>query len=128
MENPKDSLVTGRKPVEKQERARQLRREMTPMERKLWYHLRGSRLDGLHFRRQLVADGFIVDFYCHAAGLVVEVDGGIHQTQAEYDAERDAIIRERNLSILRVTNAEVETACPDTLARIRQIAQFRLKK
>ncbi len=127
MPETRDSLVTGRKPRVKQERARQLRRDMTPAERKLWYHLRGNRLDGLHFRRQLVADGFIVDFYCHAAGLVVEVDGEVHQAQAEYDAERDAIIRECGLCVLRVTNDEVESARPQTLARIRQAARARLE-
>ncbi len=65
----------------KVERARQLRREPTREEALLWERLRRNQLDGLHFRRQQIIDGFIVDFYCHAAGLVVEVDGPIHTRQ-----------------------------------------------
>jgi very-short-patch-repair endonuclease len=59
---------------EKLERSRQLRREMTPAEKILWQELRGNKL-GVHFRRQQVIAGFIVDFYCHKAGLVIELDG-----------------------------------------------------
>ena len=88
-------------------RARELRRAMTREEALLWQHLRGNRLGGLHFRRQQVIDGFIVDFYCHAAALVVEVDGPVHQNQREYDRERDAVLADRGLHLLRVTNEEV---------------------
>ena len=63
----------------KVERSKELRKEMTPAEKILWGQLRGRRLRGLHFRRQQVIEGFIVDFYCHAAGIVVEVDGPIHE-------------------------------------------------
>jgi len=91
----------------KVERARQLRKEMTPEEKLLWQHLRGGRLQGLHFRRQQVIDGFIVDFYCHAAGLVVEVDGPIHETQSDYDVERDRVLSGRGLGVVRLRNEEV---------------------
>jgi very-short-patch-repair endonuclease len=57
-----------------------------------WQHLRANQLNGLHFRRQQIIDGFIADFYCHVARLVIEVDGEIHQQQAEYDAERDRVL------------------------------------
>src|SRR5438270_611728 len=70
-------------------RSKELRRQMTPAERSLWNCLRANRLGGLQFRRQQVIDGFIVDFYCHAAAVVVEADGPVHEQQAEYDAERD---------------------------------------
>src|SRR4051812_33525571 len=68
---------------EKLARAKELRREMTPAERLLWSHLRRNQLNGLHFRRQQVIEGFITDFYCHSAALVVEVDGRIHEEQVE---------------------------------------------
>ena len=58
---------------------------MTPAEKILWNELRANKL-GVHFRRQQVIAGFIVDFYCHKAGLVVEVDGDIHDLQKEEDA------------------------------------------
>ena len=103
---------------EKAARARQFRREMTEAERMLWAALRKNQLAGLHFRRQQIIDGFIVDFYCHAAGLVIEVDGSVHATQAAYDAERDRILAARGLRVLRVSNAEVLQDCPAVLAQI----------
>src|SRR5258706_6976758 len=82
---------------EKRERSRELRQTMTEAEHLLWEQLRGGRLGGLKFRRQQVIDGFIVDFYCHRAGLVVEVDGAIHQQQQQYDLERDQVLSGRGL-------------------------------
>ena len=71
------------------ERAKQMRRELTPAERVLWNTLRRNQLDGCHFRRQQVIDGYICDFYCHATALVVETDGPIHDRQRGYDEEHD---------------------------------------
>ncbi|HBE16818.1 MAG TPA: restriction endonuclease [Cyanobacteria bacterium UBA11149] len=102
------NIIVGQKisPI-KLERAKQLRRQMTQAEKILWQHLRANRLNGLHFRRQQIIDGFIVDFYCHSARLVVEVDGGIHKQQVEYDEERDRILSGRALRLLRIQNEEV---------------------
>ena len=58
---------------------------MTPAEKILWEELRANKL-GVHFRRQQVISGFIVDFYCHKAALVLEVDGDVHDLQQEEDA------------------------------------------
>ncbi len=99
-------------------RAKELRRRMTKEESILWQRLRANRLEGFHFRRQQVIDGFIVDFYCHAAALVVEVDGEIHRRQTEYDAERDRHLSARGLRVLRITNQEVRRDLPGVLARI----------
>src|SRR6476469_2038943 len=85
------------------DRAREFRRAPTLAERVLWQELRGRRLAGLRFRRQQIIDGYVVDFYCHEAGLVVEVDGPIHDTQREQDAVRDEYIIANDLRILRVT-------------------------
>ena len=109
-------IITGQKiSPNKLQRAKELRRQMTPEEKILWQHLRANRLNGLHFRRQQIIDGFIVDFYCHAAGLVIEIDGKIHQQQAEYDAERDKILTARGLQILRIKNSEVKENLPGVL-------------
>lgn len=89
------------------ERSIQLRRTMTPAEKTLWERLRAGRLEGIHFRRQQVIDRFIVDFYCHQADLVIEVDGGIHVEQAEYDQERNQQLQARGLRVLRFTNNEI---------------------
>ena len=102
------NIVIGQKiePV-KVELAKEMRRQMTPAEKILWEHLRANRLHGLHFRRQQIIDGFIVDFYCHAASLVIEVDGKIHEQQIEYDLERDKILSARGLRLLRFENEEI---------------------
>ena len=68
--------------------------------------LRGNKL-GVHFRRQQVIAGFIVDFYCHKSGLVVEVDGDIHDLQQEEDARQEKVLREMGLRVVRFGNEEV---------------------
>jgi very-short-patch-repair endonuclease len=113
-------IVRGQKiSPDKLEQAKRLRQNMTPAEKKLWAALRRNQLDGLHFRRQQIIEGFIVDFYCHAVGLIIEVDGPIHNQQVEYDAERERILNNRGLRILRVKNEEVMTNLKNVLQRIR---------
>ena len=114
----KSMIVTGAHAAVKRERARAMRREMTPAEDALWQRLRTGRLGGFHFRRQQVVDGFIADFYCHATGLVVEVDGGVHLDQAGYDAARDAAIASRGLRVLRFTNGQISHQMGEVLAAI----------
>jgi very-short-patch-repair endonuclease len=80
--------------------------------------LKGNRLRGLHFRRQQIIEGYIVDFYCHGAALVVEVDGGVHLRQAAEDAYRDAVLKELGLKVLRVTDENVLADIEGVLARI----------
>jgi very-short-patch-repair endonuclease len=104
------------------ELAKQMRREMTPAERALWQELRVDRLNGLNFRRQQVIDDFIVDFYCHSAGLVVEVDGPIHEQQHDHDTARDEMLANRGLRVLRVTNDEILHKLDTVLDRIAKAA------
>jgi len=96
---------------------------MTPAERRLWACLRANRLHGFHFRRQQIIDGFIVDFYCDAAGLVVEVDGPVHDQHTAYDAERDRILAARGLRVLRVRNCDVMQDLAKVLERIELACQ-----
>ncbi|MDZ8026705.1 MAG: DUF559 domain-containing protein [Nostoc sp. DedQUE11] len=113
------NIVIGQKvDLVKVQRAKELRQQMTPEEKILWQHLRTNRLNGLHFRRQQIIDGFIADFYCHATRLVIEVDGKIHEQQAEYDAERDKVLLARGLRLLRITNEEVRYELDKVLMRI----------
>jgi len=102
-------------------RAKELRSDMTAAESVLWQHLRRNQLNGLHFRRQQVIDGFIVDFYCHSTGIVVEVDGDIHQQQRGYDGDRDQALCRRGLRVLRFTNHSVMTEIGTVLARIAAV-------
>ena len=116
------------------EQALALRREMTPAEKILWSDLRKNRLAGYHFRRQQVIESFIVDFYCHRAGVIVEVDGGIHQQKVASDVERDAILTAGGFRIIRVRNEDVHhnlsgvlelimKTCQETEAELRQADQ-----
>jgi len=90
------------------ENARRLRRNATIPERMLWNRLRGGRLAGLKFRRQQPIGPYIVDFFCHEVGLVVEVDGRTHDERVKEDSRRDAFLREQQgLQVLRVSNDDV---------------------
>jgi very-short-patch-repair endonuclease len=118
-ERRKPSIIVGQTiSAAKLQRAKELRQQMTAEEKILWQHLRTNRLNGLHFRRQQIIDGFIVDFYCHKARLVIEVDGNIHQHQTEYDAERDKVLTARGLRVMRIRNEEVRNAIEEVLERI----------
>ncbi len=105
---------------EKLQRARELRRDMTPAEKILWQELRANKL-GIHFRRQQVIAGFIVDFYCHKAALVIEVDGDIHDLQQEEDARREKVLGEMGLRIVRFRNEEVLRNLSAVVGKIREI-------
>ena len=113
-------IVRGHHAMEKRELACRFRREMTKAEAVLWKAIRASRLGGLHFRRQQIIDGFIVDFFCHSAALIIEVDGPVHEEQAEYDAAREEVLRQRKLRIIRFTNDDVLKNLPTVLQRIQE--------
>jgi len=104
---PVKNIIPGQKVAkEKLQRAKELRRDMTPAEKLLWQEVRAKKL-GVRFRRQQVIAGFIVDFYCHTSALVVEVDGDIHDLQQEEDARREKALREMGLRVVRFRNDEV---------------------
>jgi very-short-patch-repair endonuclease len=108
--------------LEKRQLAERMRAEQTPSEAILWEQLRNNRLLGLKFRRQQPIDGFIVDFYCHAISLVIEVDGAVHTDQQQYDRERDAILQQRGLTIVRITNDEIEAGIHPVVSNLKNLA------
>jgi very-short-patch-repair endonuclease len=91
--------------------ARALRKNSTDAEKILWSELRDHRLNGASFRRQVPIKNFIADFVCHAANLVIELDGGQHfSDQAEQkDAARSAVIEAEGFKVLRFGNHDVMT-------------------
>ena len=99
-------------------RAMELRQHMTPEERVIWNELRGNRL-GVHFRRQQPLAPYIVDFYCHAAHLVVEIDGSPHREQQGYDRMRDDYLMRRGIQVLRLSNESVRDDLASAIATIR---------
>ena len=102
------------------QRAKQMRREPTPLEQILWLALRARRFEGAKFRRQVVIGRYIVDFACRLPMmLVIEIDGDTHGTQGGYDAERTTIIEARGYKVIRFTNAEVASNLEGVLTAIR---------
>lgn len=91
------------------EYARSLKKVMTPAENLLWQNLRNRKVCNCKFRRQHPISTYIVDFYCHEAKLVIEVDGGIHLTpdNIQYDQFRTEELEEMGLKVIRFTNDEV---------------------
>jgi very-short-patch-repair endonuclease len=116
---PVKNIVRGQKVSAKQlEGAKALRREMTPSEKVLWKEVKVNKLNGLHFRRQQIVHGYFADFYCHQHELIVEVDGGIHEFQQEYDAEREEYLGAIGLRIIRFTNDEITQDLKGVLQKI----------
>lgn len=105
------------------DQARSLRRNMTDAECELWRHLRGARLDGYRFRRQHPSPPYVLDFYCHAAKLVVELDGGQHTDQA--DAARTRALEARGLRVIRFWNNDVLSNTEAVLEAILSALQAR---
>ena len=101
-------------------RARELRRDMTDAETKLWSRLRNGRLLGTKFRRQVPIGSFIADFCCRNLKLVIEVDGGQHAEHAAQDAARTRMISTHGYTVVRFWDDEV---LKDTDAVIEAIAR-----
>ncbi|MBV9882697.1 MAG: DUF559 domain-containing protein [Sphingomonadaceae bacterium] len=101
------------------ERARDMRREMTPQEEILWAHLRARRMEGFKFRRQMWLRGFVADFACPDAQLVVEADGSQHADDAAYDAARAAAFARMGWQTLRFWNNEINEDLDGVLTAIR---------
>ncbi|MBF7730275.1 endonuclease domain-containing protein [Pseudomonas sp. N040] len=91
----------------KRERARRLRSRQTDAERWLWRQLRGHRCMELKFKRQVPMGAYIVDFVCHARGLIIELDGGQHADCAEYDDSRTRRLNAQGYQVLRFWNDDV---------------------
>jgi very-short-patch-repair endonuclease len=105
--------------------AKSMRRNATEAERRLWYMLRGHRLQGLKFRRQVPIDGYIVDFVCFEARLIVEADGGQH-VDAAGDANRDRHFAAAGFLTLRFWNHDI-LSDPDIVAgEILRVARLRI--
>ncbi len=112
------------------DRSRDLRSNLTEAERALWSKLRRKQLLGLQVYRQKPIHQYIVDFYCPKAQLVIEVDGGQHwqPDHAEQDRERDAVLEQVGLRVLRFSNHEVLKQLDQVVATIHDIASQRLDR
>ncbi|MBI4726891.1 DUF559 domain-containing protein [candidate division TA06 bacterium] len=102
--------------------AKYFRSHMTYAERCFWNMCRRNQIAGLQFRRQQVIYGFIADFYCNQINLVVEIDGGIHEQQKDYDKLRTEIINLYGIKVIRFTNEEVIDKSDTVKQRIIDLA------
>ena len=100
--------------------AKTLRSHQTEAEQRLWYHLRAHRFMGLKFKRQKPIGIYIVDFICIEHHLVIELDGGQHIDQVEYDQARTLWLESQGFIVLRFWNNEVMHDLDGVLERIRQ--------
>ena len=99
---------------------RALRHTLTPAEARLWKHLQRSQLEGRKFRRQHGVGPYIVDFYCPAEALVVELDGAAHDHEEAYrrDEARTRFLAAQGLRVLRFENRDVLTKLEGVLVEI----------
>ena len=105
--------------------ARRLRSNLTDAEQLLWARLRRKQIDGMRFRRQVPISSYVVDFYCHEARLIVEVDGGQHAEQIERDAARTRELEALGFHVIRFWNDDVFENMEGVLERIRETLTYR---
>jgi len=105
-------------------RAAGMRRALTPPEARLWTQIKSGGLEGLKFRRQHPVGPYILDFYCHAARLAVEVDGAGHDDpdQIAHDERRSRWLATQGVEVLRVRSTDVRDHLDGVLALILQRA------
>jgi very-short-patch-repair endonuclease len=107
--------------------AKTLRVNLTPAERRLWAVLRAGRLQGLKFKRQVPLDGYVLDFVCYEAKLIVEADGGQH-SDAEGDRVRDAHFAAEGYLTLRFWNNDTMERIDSVATRIGEVAGERVSQ
>jgi len=113
----------GREWDKLKERARSFRQDSTDAENLLWERLRNRNLKKLKFRRQHSVGKFVLDFFCPALNLGIEVDGGVHAEQKDADAERTRILEAHGIRILRFTNEEVTNEIENVLQKIAEFIE-----
>jgi len=107
------------------EKAKDLRKDMTPAELKLWEYIKENQILGLRFRRQHPMDIFIADFYCHKIKLVIELDGEIHSNpeNKEYDENRTAELERLGIKVIRFKNEEVLENIEEVVSRLKKVCE-----
>jgi very-short-patch-repair endonuclease len=101
-------------------RAKELSRNPTPAEEKLWTYLRTHRMGDVHFRRQHAIGSYIVDFCAPRKKLIIELDGSQHVDQEEYDLVRTKFLKSKGYKVLRFWNHDVLRKIDDVLKAIWQ--------
>ena len=102
--------------------AEALRKNMTESELLLWEELRGKKFHGLKFRRQHPIQTFIADFYCHKLKLIIEIDGGYHETESQFELDklRTEVLEFNDVRVIRFTNYDVVNNIEKVLSEIEK--------
>ena len=108
--------------------ARRLRRPMTPTEALVWEHLRDRKFHGLKFRRQHPIGPYVADFFCAELGLVLEIDGAVHNDPEQQirDRERTLFLQGLGCEVVRISNSQVESNPEQALTQALPNAQISL--
>ena len=105
-------------------RVRSMRQDATPAEKKLWQLLRGRKLSGIKFRRQVWIGRYIADFVAIESKMIIEIDGDTHGRQKNYDDRRTAFLAGEGFSVIRFSNSEVMI----NIEGVVQMIDMKLKK
>ena len=105
------------------EKSRELRKNMTPQERKLWSILRNRQFFNYRFRRQFPIGQYIVDFICREKKIIIEIDGGQHNEQQniEYDNNRTKYLNSEGYKVIRFWNNEIDKNMSGVYNRLKEV-------
>ena len=105
------------------EKSRQLRKNMTSQERKLWNIIRERRFFGYRFRRQFPISSYIVDFVCREKRIIIEIDGGQHNEiqNIEYDNKRTEFLKSEGFQVIRFWNNDVDNNMDGIYERLKEV-------
>jgi threonyl-tRNA synthetase len=107
------------------DRAKEMAKKMTKAEKSVWFDILGSEKTGFKWVKQKVIDNYILDFYCHTLGLVVEIDGDSHAERQEYDKIRTNLLESYGLKVVRFTNQEVFENIAGVSSKLKEIIELR---
>ena len=110
------------------DRAKEMSQNMTKAEQLVWFNLLESDKTGFKWTKQKVIDNYIVDFYCHTLGLVVEIDGDSHSEKQEYDEIRTKFLNNFNIDVIRFSNDEVYNNLDGVKLKLKEIINVRQKQ
>ncbi len=110
------------------DRAKEMSQNMTKAEQLVWFNLLESNKTGFKWTKQKVIDNYIVDFYCHTLGLVVEIDGDSHSEKQEYDEIRTKFLNNFNIDVVRFSNDDVYNNFDSVNLKLKEITNARQKQ
>ena len=109
------------------QRSKELRKNLTPSEKRFWFHVRGNKVLGFHFRRQHPIGPYIADFCLEKIKLVIEIDGETHDFRYEKDVIKDQYLKEQGYEVIRIPSKDVMNKLDDVIEMIFRICEEKQK-